>query len=115
MDYQPNMQPAEQTPVQPSVQQAEQAVEQGSSAKVWYVVVLVATIVIAALAYFAMRSPVTNEAPSDTQSVTEQTTSPTATGGNTTSDITNDLGQIPDASSDLDADASAVSGDLNSL
>ena len=114
MDYQPNIQPSGQTPEQPPVQQEEQATEQEPSGKVWYIVALAAVVALG-LAYFALRQSATNETPTDAQAVTEQTTSPAVTSGNTTADIANDLGQIPDASADLDADASAAAADLQSL
>lgn len=98
-------QPIEQTSGQPIEQSVVQAVEPKSSATVWYVVIAVAVIALG-VAYFAMRSPVADEAVTDTQATTGQEQTPALTDGNTTADISADLNQI-DSSSSLDAESAA--------
>lgn len=107
-------QPIEQITEQPTEQAVVQAVEPKSSAVMWYVVLAVVVIALG-LVYFAMKSPVTNEAATDTQVSIEQMQIPAPTEGNTTADITTDLNQIPDISAALDADATEVANDLQSL
>lgn len=106
-------QPIEQTTEQSMEQTSGQTVEPGSSASIWYIAVA-AVLVVLAVAYFIMKSPVPSEVMTDSQALTEQT-SPALTEGNTTADISADLDLIADPSAELDADSATVSGDLQSL
>lgn len=107
-------QPIEQTSGQPIAQSVVQAVEPKSSATVWYVVIAVAVIALG-VAYFATRSPVADEAVTDTQATTVQTETPALTDGNTTADISTDLNQTSDNPSALDAEAAASSEAVSSF
>lgn len=89
MDYQPTNQ-----------------MNQESSGKTWYVVILVAIIAVFALWYFSGNQAF---APTvETQSsALEQTQVPPLSNGNTTADISADISQTPDTSAALNQDAAA--------
>ncbi|MEK7515538.1 MAG: hypothetical protein AAB555_01210 [Patescibacteria group bacterium] len=82
---------------QPTGQIAEQTIKRDSSAKIWYIAGA-AIIIALGLLYFVMKPPTTAPTESDT-----------------TADISAGLDQIPDSSAELDADASAVSGDIQAI
>lgn len=87
---------------------------EGSSSKVWYVVV--GLVVLAALAawYFydqGQRAPVS--APE--ASAVEEAQLPALSSGDTAADISADLSQIPDTSAALDADAAAAAAAISGL
>ena len=118
MENQPIEQTTVETPQQAYVPTTGQTVEQGSSAKVWYIVGAVAVIVLLALWYvYSTQTPSVN---TETSTATTQTTpavetqTTQLTGGNTTSDISADLNQT-DSSVGLDADSAATTNDLQGL
>lgn len=102
-------QPTEQSTVQPMEQATAQSVEHESSSKIWYAVLVVVVIGLGLL-YFVMKSPVADEATTGSQTVV-----PALTEGNTTADISADLNQVLDSSANLEADATAVVNELQSL
>lgn len=80
---------------------------------VWYAVGAVVVIALGFWYFYTRPAPVPA---TDTQSTAvEQAQIPALTGGNTTADISADLGQIPDASAALDADASAAASAISGL
>ena len=99
--------------VPPSVAPAQ------SSSHAMLYIVLAVVVVIAAVAFWYLGSlQQTQPATVETPIVTEQT-QPTQTqvpaSGNTTADISSSLDQLTDTAATPDADAAAVSGDLQSL
>ncbi len=89
---------------------------QSSSHTVLYIVLAV-VVIIAAVAFWYLGSlQQTQPATVETQAVTEQTQpAQTPASGNTTADISASLDLLADPAAALDADAAAVSGDLQSL
>lgn len=86
-----------------------QSAPQSSPVTLWYIVLAVVVLGFGAL-YFLMQSP----AASEPQALEEgQAAEPTE--GNTTSDISADLSQIPDSSASLDSDAEGVAADVQGL
>jgi hypothetical protein len=84
-----------------------------SSNKTWYVVILVVLIAIFALWYFSGDKAIAPVIETPTESsATDQTQMPALSGGNTTADISTDLSQIPENSTDLNADADASVKDI---
>jgi len=91
MDYQPTM----------------DQMNEGSSGKTWYVIILVVLIAVFALWYFSSNTAVAPVVEQPQASALDQTQIPALTGGNTTADIAADLNQVPNTASALDADAAA--------
>lgn len=83
--------------------------QQGSSMKLWYIVVALVVIALAAWYFYGSKTPA-----ADTSAV-EQTQIPALTGGDTTADISTDLSQMPDTSAALDADAAASASAIQGL
>lgn len=91
----------------------EQPVPRSSSSAIWYVV-LTAVVIGLGILYFVMRPPVAENTAAGSQATTGETQA-APTEGNTTSDISADLSQIPDTSASLDSDAGVSAGDVQGL
>lgn len=83
--------------------------EQGSST-IWWIIGIV-VVALGLWYYYGMRAPT----PVTETSSVAQTQIPALTGGDTTADISADLGQIPDTSAALDADAAATAEAVSGL
>ena len=85
--------------------------DQGSLNNRWYIIGVVVVVVAALWYFYGGQAPTVG---TETSAV-EQAQIPTLTGGDTTADISADFSQIPDTSAALDADAAAITDDLQSL
>lgn len=102
--------------MQPGIPTAPAAPPSGSSHAALYVVVGVVAVIAAAAVWYLSSLPQTQPATVETPTVTNETQPAQApASGNTTTDISADLNQIPDSSAELGADSTAVSGDLQAL
>ena len=80
---------------------------QRSSNKTWYMVIVVVLAAIFALWYFSGNKALAPAVESPQASAVDQTQIPPLSSGDTTSDIANDINQVPNTASALDADAAA--------
>jgi uncharacterized protein HemX len=91
----------------------DQTTEQNSPNTIWYVIAIV-VVASAVLWYFYGK-----QAPSTTNiesTAAVQTQNQASAGNNTTADISSDLmNQVPDYSADLNADAAAMTSDIQSI
>jgi len=78
---------------------------------VWYVIAAAVIIALGLWYFYGTQTPVATPE----SSAVEQTELPALTGGDTTTDITADLNQIPDVSAALEADAAASEQDISNL
>lgn len=97
----------------PAPAPTEQVAESKSSGMIWLVIGAVVVIALGAWYFYSMNAA-DGESMNDSRAMEEQEM-PAITGGSTTADITADLEQIPDVSADMDADASATAGEIQSL
>lgn len=91
-----------------------QTVDQGSTNKTLYIIVAIMAVAIVAFGFWYLYAEQTRGNEIQSSSIVEQTQNIPQTGGNTISDISDDLNQILDDSAALDQDAAlsaqAVSG-----
>lgn len=116
MDFQPTNQEqpatepaAPQTGPEPTPPMAQPAAPKADMSKLYLGLGILVVVVIVGLGawYYVQSMPVNAPAAQQTSAV-EQSTLPPLTGGNTTTDIQNDLNQIPN-------DSAAMTQDQNSL
>lgn len=90
-----------------------QTTEQGSSMKMWYLVIAVVLIVLALWYSYGQSTSTTGTTGAQTSA--EQAQIPALSAGNSTADIANDLAQTPDPSAALNADANATAKAVQGL
>lgn len=110
MDYQPTGQQQDQ-------QMGQSIGQDGSSSNtVWYVIGAVVVVAVLALLYFyEIKDPIATDDQAPVAEQQEQAAAPALTSGNTTSDISADINQTPDTSSELEAETAASAAVIQGL